>query len=73
MGRGLEAGEEVVVLVVSVDQLIILKEQRYEYSIVQRQGDDAIDRTSWQLSGRTAESGQRVTIGLCMGLIDKDL
>ena len=49
MGRGLEGGEEVVVLVVvSVDYLIVLKEQRYSYSIVQRQEDDAIDRTSWQ-------------------------
>ena len=52
MGRGLEGGEEVVVLVVlvvvSVDCLIVLKEQRYKYSIVQRQEDDTMDRTSWQ-------------------------
>ena len=46
---------------VSVDYLIVLKEQRYGYSIVQRQGDDAIDRTSWQLSGRL-KVGQRVTM-----------
>lgn len=53
MGRGLKAGEEVV-LVVSVDYLIALKEQRYRCSIVQRQEDDAIDRTSWRaLSIRT--------------------
>ena len=51
MGRGLEAGEEVV-LVVSVDYLIALKERRYRCSIVQRQEDDAIDRTSWRLPGR---------------------
>ena len=72
MGRGLEVGEEVVALVVvSVDYLIVLKEQRYRYSIVQRQEDDAIDRTSWQLSGRLKVAS--ASPWLCLGLIDKDL
>ena len=60
MGRSLEAGEEVVV---SVDYLILLKEQRYRYSIVQRQEDDAIDRTSWQLSGRLKVGSASLVLG----------